>query len=237
MDTIRLSALFLALLAFASLANATAILHTEVGIISASYGSAYPDSPGSPIDVESVNSNITPGSLTGVTTNHGSTPMPNYGWVSWQLSETNMTFRAGQDYSASFEYPDQGYGFSMLDFLWCFTVEGSGGVLRQDLLKEYYLYQGAIQTTLLDVTDPLKFVSLSVGNGNTHDSNALDLVDGHRYLLQANLVNQSTSDGYEDEYFISLENAHIVIPEPGVFWLMLSGLGLLGFVVRSRIRV
>jgi hypothetical protein len=207
----------------------SAILKSEYGYLSAETGSTYPTLPGEPgyhesLSTDILNSEFGSGS-------HNSPMNPNYGWVSWNLSEDYMTFHSGQDvcmYCGS-GYDYVGYGFSSLDLEWVFSVEGQGAILYQDLIGG----TGEIQATLFDVTDSMSVVNLSVSsNGVTTDS--FDLLDSHVYMLQANLASQGEHDGFEAQYILSLGNAMVQVPEPAAYLIFLSGLSALGFYGRRR---
>ncbi len=220
MDTTKYLIIAFAIL-FSPISNATAILKTDLGVVSATVGSAYPTLPGSPDYPEHVLSQVL---NSGFSSEHySSTPYPNYGWVSWSTSDQYLSFRAGQDYCFDCGFDNPGYGYSSLDFFWVFSVDGDGGVLQQDLLSG----TGSVQSILIDITNPFSNLSLSVAPGFNHAGDSYDLLDDHTYLIYASLDNQALADGFEAEYYISLENAFISISEPELALLMLVGLGLL----------
>jgi hypothetical protein len=226
MDTSKYLLIALAIF-FSPLSNATAILKTDLGVAAATVGSAYPTLPGSPDYSEHIVSQVLDSDFS--SDGYSSTPYPNYGWVSWSTSDQYLSFRAGQDYCFDCGYDDSGYGYSSLDFFWVFSVEGDGGALMQDL----YSGTGSVQSMLIDITDPSNKVDLSAAPGFNYTGDQYDLLDDHRYLIYASLDNQALADGFEAEYYISLENAFISIAEPEMALLMLIGLGL---VVTARRR-
>ncbi len=217
------------LLLLSPVSQATAILTTETGYLSATVGSAYPILPGAPVYTETIFSEVLQSDF-GTGSFHN-TDYPNYGWVDWQLAESAITLYAGQDWRECDTCPAQGYGFSELSFFWIFSVEGDGGRLQQDLLSG----TGSGTTTLIDLTDPTLYAALSVTGSFGYDTHSFDLLDDHVYLLSANLANQAAGDGREVEYFINLENAVISVPEPNPFAILLPGLVVLAFLRKPRL--
>ncbi len=220
MDTIKYLIVAFAVL-FTPLSNATAILKTDLGSVSATVGSAYPTLPGSPDYSESVFSPVLNSDFS--SDGFSSTPYPNYGWVSWSTSDQYLRFMAGQEVCFDCGYDNPGYGYSSLDFFWVFTVEGDGGALQQGLFSG----TGSVESTIIDITDPANYVSLSVAPGFNYAGGQFDLYDDHKYLVHTILANQALGDGFEAEYYITLENAFISVPEPEAALLLLVGLGLL----------
>ncbi|MCU7853984.1 MAG: hypothetical protein KZQ80_17440 [Candidatus Thiodiazotropha sp. (ex Monitilora ramsayi)] len=207
--------------------NASAILKTELGVISATMGSAYPDLPGSPVYTESVISDLLKSNFS--SEEYNSTPYPNLGWVKWDLSDQRFGFQAGQEVCIDCGFDNQGYGFSNIDILWVFSVEGDDGVLQQDL----YSGTGSVKSTLTDLTDSSAITGLSAPSGFQYAGEKTNLLNDHTYMIHASLSNQAFGDGFEAEYFISLEDAKITIPEPVPLSLLLFGLAAIG-VVRKK---
>ncbi|MCU7916088.1 MAG: hypothetical protein KZQ65_09355 [Candidatus Thiodiazotropha sp. (ex Gloverina cf. vestifex)] len=207
--------------------NASAILKTELGVISATMGSAYPNLPGSPVYTENVLSDVLKSNFSNE--EHNSTPYPNLGWVRWDLSDQRFAFQAGQEVCIDCGFDNQGYGVSNLDILWVFSVEGDDGVLQQDLFSG----TGTVKSTLTDLTDSSAFTGLSVPGGFQYAGEKTNLLNDHTYMIHASLSNQAFGDGFEAEYFLSLEDAKITIPEPGPLSLLLFGLAAIGVVRKN----
>jgi hypothetical protein len=223
---------------FSSITNASAILTTQLAVVSAEYGSSYP----TPYDYMDNSDTLVSDILTNGFGDevYASTPSPNYGWVNWKTSEYALSFVAGQDITLG-DYPSQGVGYSQLDLLWTFSVAGDGGQMYQDLLSG----SGFIHSTLLDITTNSILNDLSVdclGGGNAsskyeYDGGTVGLLDGHSYLLRASLENYSPYDSWEAEYYITLGNATISVPEPGMPLILSIGLVSLFLVRRHMKRV
>ena len=229
MYTLKATLVLVLLLLLSPVSQATAILTTETGYLSATVGSAYPTLPGAPVYTETTFSEVLQADFG--SGGFDNSDYPNYGWVGWQLAESAITLYAGQDWRECDTCPAQGYGFSELSFFWIFSVEGDGGRLQQDLLSG----TGSGTTTLIDLTDPTLFATLSVTGSFGYGNHSFDLLDDHVYLLSANLANQAAGDGREVEYFINLDNAVISVPEPNPFTILVSGLVVLAVLRKPRL--
>jgi hypothetical protein len=233
MHKLKLITLILALL-FGPALHATAILNTDYAIVSGEYGSTYPTLPGNPTDTNYLLSDILTSGFG--RTEHWSACIPNCGRIGWSTTETWLGIYGGQEVSI-FNDPDYGYqgsGFSYFDFLWSFTVDGIDAVMHQDLSSG----SGAGETILIDLTTATTVSTLSAKCMGCptykHAYDTINLIDGHSYLLAADMMNTSRSDGWIVEYYATLDNAVLSVPEPGIL-LLLSG-GLTGLLLTRRQR-
>jgi hypothetical protein len=161
-------------------------------------------------------------------TENWSACIPNCGRIGWSTTETQLDIYGGQEliFSKIHDYGYHGLGFSEFNFLWSFTVDGSGAVMHQVLLSG----SGAGETVLVDLTTFSTVSALSVecmgcpNYDSIHAYESINLIDGHSYLLAADMKNTSSSDGWIVEYIAMLDNAVLSVPEPGIPLLLSGGL-------------
>jgi hypothetical protein len=204
--------LFPLVLLFGSTAQA-AVLNTAFGYLHGQYGSEYPSLSGSSSTTDVSFSDIY---STGFGSGHyASTPNPNFGWIDWNAWEEGLLLSAGQDVDSPWNYDYEGFGFSQLDFLWGFTVDGDDAVLNHDILRG----TGSGEALLFDLTafstsSYLSAECLGCADDNIPSGGSVDLLDEHIYFLGVSLENRSASDGWEVDYILTLSNATIALADP-----------------------